>query len=100
MAKNQSGCFSTILLQFFKGASAHDVDVDVDGAVDDRLRIGLIEQVHEDAAILHGDAGVGGYRVAIDEAAVGGGDIQQAYATNPLPAKNSCIVHGAFDKFT
>ena len=61
----------------FKGASAHDVDVDVDGAVDYRLRIGLIEQVHEDAAILHGDAGVGGYRVAIDEAAVGGGDIQQ-----------------------
>ena len=77
MAKNQSGCFSTILLQFFKGASAHDVDVDVDSAVDDRLRISLIEQVHEDAAILHGDTGVGGYRVAIDEAAVGGGDIQQ-----------------------
>ena len=61
----------------FQRRISHDIDVDVDGAVDDRLRIGLIEQIHEDSAILHGDAGVGGYRVAIDEAAVGGGDIQQ-----------------------
>src|SRR5699024_10528989 len=57
--------------------SAHHVDVDVDGSVDDRLGVGLVEQVHQDLAVLQGDAGIGGQGIAVDELAVGGGDVQQ-----------------------
>ena len=57
--------------------SANDINVDLDGTVDDRLGVGLIEQIHEDLALLDRNAGIGGDGIAVDEAAVGGGDIQQ-----------------------
>ena len=58
-------------------ASVHHVNVDLNGSVDDRLGIRLIEQIHKDLAVLQGDAGIGGHRIAVDKAAVGGRDIQQ-----------------------
>ena len=70
-----SGLFAWLLC--FVYSSAYNVDIDLNGAVDNAFGVGLVEQVYKDLPLLDGDAGVGGYRVAIDEAAVGGGDIQQ-----------------------
>ena len=57
--------------------SVHNVNIDLDCPIDDRLGVGLVEQVHEDLAILNGDAGVGRDGVTVNEAAIGGSDIQQ-----------------------
>ena len=57
--------------------SVHNVNIDLDRPIDDRLGVGLVEQVHEDLALLNGDAGVGRDGVAVNEAAIGGSDIQQ-----------------------
>ena len=72
----RNGCF---FLKFTSAASGsvHNVNIDLDGAIDDRLGVGLIEQVHKDVAVLQGNAGIGGHRVAVNKAAIGGGDIQQ-----------------------
>ena len=57
--------------------SVHNVNIDLDRPIDDRLGVGLVEQVHEDLALLNGDAGVGRDGVAVNEAAIGRSDIQQ-----------------------
>ena len=68
--------FGSGFFQAFSGFSAHNVDVDLNGTVDHALGVGLIEQVYQDLALLHRNAGVGGHCVAIHELAVGGSDIQ------------------------
>ena len=35
--------------------SVHNVNIDLDRPIDDRLGVGLVEQVHEDLALLNGD---------------------------------------------
>ena len=35
--------------------SAYNVNVDLNGSIDDRLCVGLIEQIHQDLALLHRD---------------------------------------------
>ena len=62
---------------FSGNRSAYHVNIHLDGTVDDALGIGLIEQVHQDLPLLHRNAGVGGHGIAVDELAVGGGDVQQ-----------------------
>ena len=57
--------------------SAYNVNVDLNGSVDDRLCVGLIEQVHQDLALLHRDTGVGGNGITVNKAAVRGSDVQQ-----------------------
>ena len=67
--------------------SVHNVNIDLDRPIDDRLGVGLVEQVHEDLALLNGDAGVGRDGVAVNEAAIGGSDIQQGtVGDDPCPA--------------
>ena len=48
---------------------------DRNGSIDHALGVGLVEQVHKDLALLHGNAGIGSHRIAVHELAVGGGDI-------------------------
>lgn len=57
--------------------SAYNVNVDLNGSVDDRLCVGLIEQIHQDLALLHRDTGVGGNGITVNKAAVRGSDVQQ-----------------------
>ena len=62
--------------RFFSACSLHHVDVHLNGSIDYALGVGLVEQVHKDLALLHGNAGIGSHRIAVHELAVGGGDIQ------------------------
>ena len=57
-----SGLFAWLLC--FGYGSVHNVDVDLNGAVDDAFGVGLVEQVYKDLPFLDGDAGIGGYGVA------------------------------------
>lgn len=57
--------------------SAYNVNVDLNGSIDDRLCVGLIEQIHQDLALLHRDTGVGGNGITVNKAAVRGSDVQQ-----------------------
>ena len=68
-----------MLFQIFRVlcGSAYNVNVDLNGSVDDRLCVGLIEQVHQDLALLHRDTGVGGNGITVNKAAVRGSDVQQ-----------------------
>ena len=56
--------------------SVYHVDIDLNGAVDNAFGVGLVEQVYKDLPFLDGDAGIGGYGVAVDELAVGGSDVE------------------------
>ena len=63
-----SGLFAWLLC--FVYSSAHNVDIDLNGTVDDAFGVGLVEQVYKELPLLDGDAGVGGYGIAVDELAV------------------------------
>ena len=69
-----SGLFAWLFC--FVYSSAHNVDVDLNGAVDNAFGVGLVEQVYKDLPLLDGDAGIGGYGVAVDELAVKRDDIK------------------------
>ena len=57
--------------RFFSACSVHHVDVHLNGSIDHALGVGLVEQVHKDLALLHGNAGIGSHRIAVHELAVG-----------------------------
>jgi len=61
-----------VLFQIFRVlcGSAYNVNVDLNGSIDDRLCVGLIEQIHQDLALLHRDTGVGGNGITVNKAAV------------------------------
>ena len=57
-----------MLFQIFRVlcGSAYNVNVDLNGSIDDRLCVGLIEQIHQDLALLHRDTGVSGNGITVE----------------------------------